>query len=218
MANANSPVGQPGGMRPVVFDLEGTLVDFQWDLDAAEREAVEALADLGFSAEDLEGLNYAALYNEALKDATAHGLDEATVRDRLDALYDRYDADALERWTLREGAGSVVAGVADRALVTNVGRAATTALVDREGLTFDVVVTRDDVRLLKPDPTGLRRAAEALGGDPLFVGDSLTDVRAGAAAGLDVAVVLGGESPDDELRDAGPAHLLDRLADLPEVL
>lgn len=218
MATANWALGEPWGVRPVIFDLEGTLVDFQWDLDAAERQAVEVLTELGFPAADLEGLDYARLLNAAVTEADAHGLDPAAVRARLDELYDEFDAEALTRWTLRDGAEAVVPAVPRRALVTNVGRAATTALLDRHGLTFDVVVTRDDVRLVKPDPAGLERAAESLGGDPLFVGDSLTDVRAGAAAGLEVAVVLGGESADEAIRAADPAHLLDRLADLLDIL
>lgn len=205
-------------MRPVVFDLEGTLVDFQWDLDAAEERAVQGLVDLGFPEDALDGLSYAELLNAAMTDAADHGIDVTTARARLDEIYDAYDADALERWTLRKGAADVVEAVPRRALVTNVGRRATTTLLDRHGLVFHVVVTRDDVRLVKPDPTGLGRAADQLGGNPVFVGDSLTDVRAGAAAGLDVAIVLGGESPDAAIRAADPRYLLDRLADLPDVL
>lgn len=205
-------------MRPAVFDLEGTLVDFQWDLAAAERRAVDALVELGFPADDLAELNYAQLLNTAVTRAADYGVDEATARARLDAIYDEYDADALDRWSLRDGAAEVVSAVSRRALVTNVGRAATTALLDRHDLPFHVVVTRDDVRLVKPDPAGLRQAAEQLGGDPLFVGDSLTDVRAGGRAGLDVAVVLGGESPDEALRAADPAYRLERLRDVLDVL
>lgn len=205
-------------MRPVIFDLEGTLVDFQWNLDAAEQRAVQHLVDLGFPEDALDGLSYAELLNTAVTDAPDHGIDTTTARAGLDEIYDEYDADALERWTPREGAADVVEAVPRRALVTNVGRRATTALLDRHDHVFHVVVTRDDVRLLKPDPTGLRRAADQLGGNPLFVGDSLTDARAGAAAGLDVAIVLGGESPDAAIRAADPTHLLDRLADLPAVL
>lgn len=205
-------------MRPVIFDLEGTLVDFQWALEAGERRAVEALVDLGAPREALAGLNYAELLNTAVRRSDEWGLEEAAARAAVDDVYDAFDADALERWSLRDGAAAVLAEVPRRALVTNVGRAATETLLERHGLDFDVVVTRDDVRLIKPDPAGLRQAANQLGGDPLFVGDSLTDVRAGDAAGLDVAVVLGGESPDAALRAGGPAHLLDSLRDLPDVL
>lgn len=205
-------------MRPVIFDLEGTLVDFQWDLAAGEARAREALVELGFPPDALAGLNYAELLNTAVRRAAEFEVDGRVARETVDAVYDEFDADALERWTLRDGAEAVLAAVPDRALVTNVGRAATTALLDRHDLDFDAVVTRDDVRLVKPDPEGLDRAAAALDGDPLFVGDSLTDVRAGEAAGLDVAIVLGGETPDEALRAAAPAHLLDRLHDLRDVL
>lgn len=205
-------------MRPVVFDLEGTLVDFQWDLEAGERRARDTLVDFGLPTAAVEGLDYANLYNAAIERAPEFDLDESRVRDALDAIYDDCDADALERWSLRDGAAEVLSTVSDRGLVTNVGRAATTALLDRYDLSFEVVVTRNDVRLLKPDPAGLVRAADEFDGDPLFVGDSLTDVEAGRAAGLDVAVVTGGESPDASLRAAAPAHILSSLRDLPDHL
>lgn len=205
-------------MRPVVFDLEGTLVDFQWDIEDGERRAGDALVRLGFPEDAFEGLNYAAILNAAVRRAPEFGRRASTARDVVDAVYDDCDADALRRWSLRDGAEEVVQGVHDRGLVTNVGRAATDALLDRHGLAFDVVVTRDDVDLVKPEPEGLRQAADEVGGDPLFVGDSLTDIWAGEAVGLDVAIVLGGETPESAIRAAAPAFLLASLRELPDVL
>lgn len=58
---------------------------------------------------------------------------------------------------------------------------------------FDIVITEDDVRRPKPDPEGLLAAAERLSVDParvVFIGDSLSDLAAGRAAGMPVGAAL----------------------------
>lgn len=205
-------------MRPILFDLEGTLVTFQWDLETAERRARTVLADLGLPGVADESKSYAELYNDGLAAAEATGVDPATVERRLDEVYDEFDERALDSWSLRPGAGEVVGALDRTGLVTNVGRDATVALLDRSGLTFDPVITRADVGRIKPDPGGLVRASKALDGDPLFVGDSVTDVLAGTRAGLEVAVVDGGESAPADLVGHEPAHRLDSLRDLEDLL
>lgn len=203
-------------MASVIFDLEGTLVDFEWDVAGGVTEATEALVALGFPEEALPN-NYATLLNTAVREADRYGIDPEQARRRVDRVYDRFDADALDRWQLRDGARDALAAAPSRALVTNVGREATTTLCEREELTFDIVVTRDDVELIKPDPSGLARAAAHLAGTPLFVGDSAVDVRAGHEAGLDVVLVRGGEDERADLPEP-PEYDLSSLHELPELL
>lgn len=205
-------------MRPVVFDLEGTLVDFQWELEAAEAQARNELTEMGLDEVIDESKSYAELYNDGLDAAERAGLDRATVARRLDDIYDEFDARALDAWSLRDGARTAVARVQETALVTNVGRDAVEALLERTGLDFDPVITRNDVGRLKPDPAGLERASEALGGDPLFVGDSVTDARAGSRAGLEVAIVTGGESAVEAVEASDPSYHLDSLRHLESLL
>ncbi len=90
-------------VRDIIFDFEGTLVDFQWQLVPAVEECLAALADAGFKRH-WYGSNptYASIYNQTLSlsqagkgQADPH-LDMAII----DAIYDMYDADALTRWHL----------------------------------------------------------------------------------------------------------------------
>ena len=70
---------------------------------------------------------------------------------------------------------------------------------------FDVIVTRDDSRRLKPHPGPIRLAAERLNLPPehiLVVGDTPLDVRAAKAAGAMAAAVLCGFGEIEELQDA----------------
>jgi pyrophosphatase PpaX len=79
-------------------------------------------------------------------------------------------------------------------IVTGKGRVTWEETHARLGLgDFEVVVTEDDVAHPKPHPAGLLQALEAMGARPaeaIYVGDSLTDMEAGRAAGMRVGAAL----------------------------
>lgn len=80
---------------------------------------------------------------------------------------------------------------------------------------FDAVVTRDDVRRLKPHPEPVLTASRLLGLEPqacVMVGDTVVDIRAGQAAGTRTIGVLCGFGGPRDLADAD--LILDSTADL----
>ena len=75
-----------------------------------------------------------------------------------------------------------------------------------------VVLTRDDVPLVKPHPDHLLRALDALGapaGKALMVGDHPMDIAAGKAAGMATGGVAGGGTPLAGLAETGADFLAD---------
>lgn len=206
-----------------MFDFEGTLVDFQWRLAPAEAELRGALAGLGLRGGEFESGNYAALWNAAAdRLAPAGRLGE--LRAALDPIYDRWDADALTRWSLRPGAAELLCSLAARgaraALVSNVGRRAIDAALERLGIGpwLAPVVTRDDVTELKPRTQGIARVLAAWrdveAGRVLFVGDSLADVAAARALAMPVAILRGGECDEAVFAGDPPDHMISRLDEL----
>ncbi len=208
--------------RVVLFDLEGTLVDFQWNLAGAAADVKRVLAELGY---DLSGWDdhYAALRNNALALASQRGLDPREVARQIDAIYDRYDLDAASRWSLMPVVPRLLPWLKKQnvrvGLVTNIGRLATEQGSATLGLAgaFEAVITRNDVARLKPCGDGIRLALGQLGAvssDALFVGDSVSDVLAAKDAGVKVAIVQGGESAPTSLRAAAPDFLWQTLGEL----
>ncbi len=198
--------------RVVLFDFEGTLVDFQWDLRNAVDEAREALVRLGYPPSSLVD-SYALLRNNAVLTAHERGLDQQEVARGIDEIYDRYDRDALARWAAQPGVPRLLQGLKERqvriGLVTNIGRRVIEQAVARLELIefMDTIVTRNDVELLKPSGDGIKTALHRLGGDraaALFVGDSVADILAARDAGVKVAIVQGGESDAGSLAAAQP--------------
>ncbi len=203
----------------VIFDFEGTLVDFQWRLAEAEAELRRAFASLGYGTKG----NYAELWNAAADAATPSGRLGA-LRTGVGPVYDRWDADASTRWSPRPGATELLGTLVGRGLrvgmVTNIGRAALDGALARLGFDRQLapVVSRDDVRLMKPRPEGILRVLDEWKAAPeeaLFVGDSRADVLAARAAGVRVAIIDGGECAEADFAALPPDYMVSRLDEIP---
>jgi phosphoglycolate phosphatase len=191
-------------------------------LEEGQASLREGLTRLGFPEGAFDQDSYATMWNRALRHPEAP-VDEEGLRRHLGPVYDRYDLDALSRWTLRAGAAECVEGLRRSglmvAVVSNIGRCALGPALEKLGLggAFDLVLSRDDVRFMKPDGEGLRRALDHFQIDPqhaLFVGDSRTDILAARDAGIRVAIVTGGESDQRTLNIDPPDFVIASLAEV----
>jgi phosphoglycolate phosphatase-like HAD superfamily hydrolase len=205
-----------------IFDFEGTLVDFQWQLAPAEAELRREFAKLGFEGGAFARANYASMWNTAAETLAPQGR-MAELRRRIAPIYDRWDADALTRWAARPGAAQLLRSLAARGvragMVSNVGRAALAPALERFDFArwLSPVVSRDDVTFMKPRAEGILGVLREWGtapGEVLFVGDSRADVLGARAAGLTVAIVRGGECAESDFADLAPDRWVSRLGEL----
>ena len=213
--------------RAVLFDFEGTIVDFQWKAAEAVEEASAALTMFGFDKGLFNGCNYATLFNVSMEQAYGVGVSPGELSMKLGEIYDRYDLDALDRWRPRDDAAYVLEKTRQcgilTGLVTNAGKKAISLFLQRfrfEQL-FDVVVTRNHVDRLKPDGSGILRAMKALKverGACLYVGDSVNDIKATRSVGIDIAAVLEGESPKNDIEAYKPRFVVDSLSSLLQII
>jgi len=178
-------------VRLCAFDLDHTLVRTPLDLAAMAADMRAHLEGAGVCLPPRDERYRVGELLRFCKD-TAPTLEAA-----LWALALEREQRAMDEATLEPGAGSAVAGARRlgfvTALWTNNAGAVTRAALARLGLAdhFDVVVTRDEMRELKPHPDGWRViAAHATGaarmGQPAvyMAGDSWVDGLAAAAVGV----------------------------------
>lgn len=116
----------------------------------------------------------------------------------------------IETWT---------AGGRRVAAVSNNSQAAVANYLARHDLHLDLIVgrTNPDPALLKPSPHLILRALEGLDADPdeaLLVGDSPSDVAAGASAGLRTIGFANKPGKAEKLSAAGAFKVVRSLADL----
>lgn len=226
----NKTVGAPPifKVKEVFFDFEGTLVDFQWNIRQAVKESLSALSRIGFKREFYgPDPGYAYIYNHTRsitnEEKDGHNNDMFI----LDTIYDKYDADALTRWSLYPDTLEVLEALRGRGfqigLISNVGGETLQAAMQRLSLLdhITVVISRNDVKMLKPDPEGLLQAASAFGVDAaqcIFIGDSRNDMAAAREAGMLAAYVSGGEDPPDTCSSHRPDIEINRLNQLLSIL
>jgi phosphoglycolate phosphatase len=210
-------------VEAVLFDFEGTLVDTQWNLKEAVQETLTRLNTLGFPVDRFQGKKYSLLKNEAVSIAPEIGQSPDQVRKEIDAIYDRFDKEALSRWSLRPQAKdflySLKTSDIQAGLVSNVGKKALEEAILKLDLSslFNIIVSRNDVRQLKPNGEGIRLALNRLEvpeEKALFVGDSIDDIQAAKEAGLRVIIILGRENPRPDLLSRGPDFLIQDYGEL----
>ena len=189
----------------ILFDLEGTLVDFQWCLSAAADEILQTLINAGIDpARYGESPGYAGLYNMTRDIIGDWEIKDAVLLSgQLAAIYDKYDRDALSRWTPYSDTSYVLARLSAygyrMGVVSNCGVYAVGKVLESFNLAgyFEIILSRDDVAYLKPHPEGLELALKKLcvpAERTLFVGDSLNDILAADLVPMPSCFLSKGES------------------------
>ncbi|MFO8007105.1 MAG: HAD family hydrolase [Candidatus Brocadiia bacterium] len=184
------------GIRGVIFDMDGTLVDSPLDFRRI-REECGVPPDRPV-LEHLESLGQAE-------------------RRRVEAILARHEHRAASECTVRDGAAEVVAELKERgyrtALLTRNSADSVRAVLERFPLALDCWVSREHA-CPKPSPEPVLRIARSLELEPrelLVVGDYLFDVQAGKAAGSRTAFLETG-------RDVSPPDPDCTIFDLNELL
>lgn len=212
-------------MKLITLDWEGTLVDFQWNLDAAVAETTTMLEAGGIPGDTFTNLDYAAIYNLVEEKGTTCCCNDFPLTSLIDRIYDKYDLDAASRWVLDGNLTAMLNRLKGfkLALVTNIGRKGIDSMLHKYNLRkyFGLILTRDDLRFLKPAPEGIEKAmfwAGAGKNETIHIGDSLSDVFAARNAGVRFGVVLGGQNTAEKLLQENPDLVLQKLEQLPEKL
>jgi pyrophosphatase PpaX len=201
------------GFDPVVFDLDGTVVDTVELIVESFRFATRAVLEEELPDEViLAGVGQPLMAQMRLLS-----------QERAQELYDTYREynhrrhDELIRGY--EGISEVLDALraaGKRLGIVTSKSAETTQMAFRAvGLRehFEVVVTAGDTTEHKPSPAPLLLCLERFGAPAegsLYVGDSPFDIVAGRAAGMATAAVAWGVFGREELLAARPDHWLDR--------
>ena len=150
---------------------------------------------------------------------TMLALPPGAARDRAFSILERFEDEAAAASELNDDVPEVLAFLAARrtpcALVTRNSRVSARRVLEKHGLEFHVVVTREDAPA-KPRPEPLWLICGKVGVPParaLMVGDFRLDIVAGRAAGTRTALLTNGRDPRF-LPEAPPDHVLSRLREL----
>ncbi len=219
-------------MNIAIFDFEGTLVDFQWQLRAAMEEVYplieECVSSCDLDRKIIKQADYCRLYNYLQKNISDPDLAQETIG-RVDTVFDFYDADAAQRWQLYPEVHKLLSGLKKAgwrvALDSNVGRKALDGMFEKFSLNhyFDLTISRNEVSRLKPENEGINRilayyrSNSTPPGQVFMVGDSVTDIETARNSKIKVAILINGEDKTERLLAHKPDYLIKNLAELEKI-
>ncbi|MBC7255647.1 MAG: HAD family hydrolase [Chloroflexi bacterium] len=213
-------------IETVLFDLDGTLVAPTIDFEAMNGAVRRLARAFGYSEGEiphLPALETIALVRGGLAERSAEraAAFEAAAQQALVDI----EVEASRRARAYEGVVEMLQTLAERGLrvgiVTRNCRLAVEEILRRNPLRYEVLLTREDVLYVKPDPRHLLAALERLNGHSertAMCGDHPMDIRAGRAIGaVTVGVLRPGVGPE-VFAGEKPDLILSRVADLPHYL
>lgn len=216
------------GLKALLFDLDGTLVDSVPDIAAATNQLLDSEGHAPLEVDEVRrmiGHGIPKLVERALA-ARGRVLDAEALAPLVARMMAFYGDNLTGRTALLPGAREALeegarAGLG-LAVVTNKPEGFSRTIVAHFGLEdlVPVVVGGDTCATRKPAPEMLLQAAAKLGATPataVMVGDSGADVDSARAAGMKVVVVRGGYG-GVAAEDLGADIVIDTLADLFDAL
>lgn len=183
-----SPCFDGRSFAALLFDMDGTLIS---SIEAAERVWTRWAARHGLDARTFLPSIHGKRAVDTIRDLKIPGMD-AIAEAELLTLMEIEDTGGVREIP---GACSFLEALPDSrwAIVTSAPRALATRRLEAAGVDLPgVLVTAEDVRVGKPDPSGYRLAAEKLGvdaSDCAIFEDADAGIRAGVATGGQVVVV-----------------------------
>lgn len=214
-------------VRPLVFDLDGTLIDSRGDIAAACNHALNSAGLPTLSVSQISahvGNGARALLHGVLTELTdpPPALDERTLFAAFQSYYLSHPTDYNAHLPGVETALALRAG-RPIALCTNKPAHLTESVLRSLGWLdrFDSIVAPEPDDPVKPDPALLLRVASELRVAPsslIMIGDGPQDIGAGHAVGAHTIGLKGGFLPLSRLIGAKPHVLLDSLLALPAYL
>jgi HAD superfamily hydrolase (TIGR01509 family) len=218
-------------IKAVVFDLDGTLANFNLDYKTVRSLIKGYLMNRGVPAEILslkesvfEMLGKTEIWARN-SGKSADFLDE--IRREALATTEGYEVEAAGRTSLFPGVIDTLKALRAMNLkiglcTINSGKSVNRILERFDIVTlFDVTISRNQVKHVKPDPEHLQAALKVLGVLPeetVVVGDSRVDMQ--SAKRLE-AIAVGlptGVSSIGQLMDAGADYIVTSMVDLPLLL
>jgi len=212
----------------VVFDLDGTIVTFNLDYKTVRVLVKNYLVNKGMPVSTL-------LLNESVfemlqkteiwagkSDKTAQFIEE--IRREVFAMTEEYELDAGSTTNLLPGVVETIKALRKMGLKIGLctinSENSVNRILERFGIAdlFDVVVSRNQVRHVKPDPEHLAaalRQLDALPEETLVVGDSRVDMQSAKKLQAVAVGLPTGVSTMKQLIDNGADYIVTSMADLP---
>ena len=215
------------GIRAVLFDMDGTLVETSIDFSLMKREMLRIAGEYGIPSHQLSDLDIIGIIDAACRElvSQSRSSDAETMYDEAYGILQEIELSACRNAVPIDGAIELLHAIGNAGIkiciVTRNSREPVGISIERTGVFYDILLTRDDVPDVKPHPDHLISALEPFGiplDAAVMVGDHWMDVVAGKAAGTRTVGFLRPDRPDDFFDPYCPDLVIRSLSELSDAL
>ena len=211
-----------------IFDIDGTLVSFNFDVRGTRKALIEELNSRGIDVRGLDLSTPTQGILDAAKERMGGGSSRyEDYRRKVFSILDAFELEGASKTTPFPGVRKALLDLKENGVrlgvLTNSGKKSATEALKRAALVgiFEFVLTREDTETMKPKPEGLEKAASMLSmqpGEVYYIGDSPFDIMAARQAGLKIVSVATGSYTAERLKNEGADFVISSLAELGPVL
>jgi HAD superfamily hydrolase (TIGR01509 family) len=218
-------------VKAVVFDLDGTLANFNVDYRTVRAEVRSFLIRQGLPASILsinesifEMLKKAEIF---FKNHSKPKSKMEEIRNKASEIAEKYEFEAAKTTSLLPGVMETLKALKrmdlKMGLCTINSEKSTNYILKRFGIAdlFDAVTPRNAVKYVKPNTEHLEATLKALEVSPeetAVVGDSAVDMKCARELKALAIGLTGGVSSPKELINAGANYLITSITDLPSLI
>ncbi len=203
----------------VLFDFDGTLVNIKIDFAKMRQEILSLGVSYGISPKSdayvLEAIeemqDILSVKNKDLAYKFKNQADKILIDIELSAVQNSECYPDADKTLAVLKSNGIKVGI-----VTRNCRLAVQKASEKAGFVYDVLLTRDDVKKVKPDPQHLWDALDLLEADPrksIMVGDHPLDITAGKKAGMKTVAVLTTKTEED-FKTVEPDVIISSVSDI----
>ncbi|UCD71866.1 MAG: HAD family hydrolase [Syntrophobacterales bacterium] len=209
-------------IKAVILDFDGTLAVLNIDFSVIKEEIFSLIEKYDVARESLREKYLLEIIDEAysiLLKRERHLAEQ--FREKAQRILVEKELEAASKTRLLPGVESMLrklkaAGLKVGIVTRNCDRAVRRVFPHIESL-CDIFLSRDSVKMVKPDPHHLATLLDRLGVSvrhAIMVGDHPMDILAGRRVGMRTAGVLTGRNTEDELMERGADYILKSASQL----
>lgn len=220
------------GFKAVLFDLDGTLIEFKFPVRESRHSLFDFLRQSGYDVNQFSETMRTqdlidSVHMQWKNSASLQSRSFSDVKSNLYQILDGFEYKSMPTARPFPNCLKIIDRIRKNGslvgIVTNSGRGPVREILDDYGFLpyMDLVITRNEMNRMKPTPDGLLEAKRILGletRDILYVGDSVLDIESARHAKMKCASVPTGSHPVEELRKLSPDYMLEKLSDIEKLV
>lgn len=206
----------------VLFDFDGTLVQLNLDFPEIYQGIYSIVEKYGVDPALYQDLFLIELVETVTQELMEHKPEEAKRfnKEAEGFLREREIAAAKEAEVV-PGAGQTLKILKEKGIrigiVTRNCKEAVKIGLGKNDFAYDLLLTRDDIRPVKPEPHSLEKALKVLKSKPeetIMVGDHPIDIRVGKRVGVKTVAVLSGKKTKEDFKELKPDLIISSVREL----